>query len=192
MTTVPEPGSILLEQWTVACVSRGTDQGAEVTGLSLLQAVRSYLHFSQLSAWYSKTAGTKPWNVLIRITIPGQEFASKFSQPAEEHLFPVASAGGGAQLSVGVRSLPRTEDIPTVICSHNQAAGKIKGAAELVNKGAAPDPEEAEEAKLGIAGALAWREGGDLRRSLVKSKLAASDLDCPGYGRLTKSDSMDR
>ena len=100
----------------------------------------------------------------------------------------MASAGGGAQLSVGVRSLPRTEDIPTVICSHNQ----IKGAAELVIKGAAPDPEEAEEAKLGIAGALAWREGGDLRRSLVKSKLAASDLDCPGYGRLTKSDSMDR
>ena len=111
-------------------------------------------------------------------------------QPAEEHLFPVASAGGGAQLSVSVRSLPRTEDIPTVICSHNQGV-KIKGAAEVI-KGAAPDTEEAEEAKLGIAGALAWREGGDLRRSLVKSKLAASDLDCAGYGRLTKSDSMDR
>ena len=99
----------------------------------------------------------------------------------------MASAGCGAALSVSVRSLPRTEDIPTVICSHNQ----IKGAAEVI-KGAAPDTEEAEEAKLGIAGALAWREGGDLRRSLVKSKLAASDLDCPGYGRLTKSDSMDR
>ena len=117
-------------------------------------------------------------------------------QPAEEHLFPVASAGCGAQLSVGVRSLPRTEDIPTVICSHNQpvnikgAAEKIKGAGEVI-KGAAPDTEEAEETKLGIAGALAWREGGDLRRSLV-TKLAASDLDCPGYGRLTKSDSMDR
>ena len=118
-------------------------------------------------------------------------------QPCEQHLFPVASAGGGTQLSVSVRSLPRTEDIPTVICSHNQpnikgAAQDIKGAANVI-KGVAEVTEEAEEAKLGIAGALAWREGGDLRRSLVRSKLAAtSDLDCPGYGRLTKSDSMDR
>ena len=109
----------------------------------------------------------------------------------------MASAGCGAQLSVGVRSLPRTEDIPTVICSHNQpvnikgAAQVIKGAAELIKGAAEGITEEAEEAKLGIAGALAWREGGDLRRSLV-TKLAASDLDCPGYGRLTKSDSMDR
>lgn len=51
-----------------------------MSGLGLLQAVRSYLHFSQLSAWYSKTTGSKPWNVLIRVTIPGQEFATKFSQ----------------------------------------------------------------------------------------------------------------
>ena len=111
----------------------------------------------------------------------------------------MASAGGGAQLSVSVRSLPRTEDIPTVICSHNQnnikgSAQDIKGAANVIKgTGTAEVTEEAEEAKLGIAGALAWREGGDLRRSLVRSKLAASsDLDCPGYGRLTKSDSMDR
>ena len=111
-------------------------------------------------------------------------------QLCEQHLFPVASAGGGTQLSVSVRSLPRTEDIPTVICSHSQP--NIKGAANVI-KGTPEVTEEAEEAKLGIAGALAWREGGDLRRSLVRSKLAASsDLDCPGYGRLTKSDSMDR
>ena len=37
-----------------------------------MQAVRSYLHFSQLSAWYNKTGGLNPTNILIRITIPGK------------------------------------------------------------------------------------------------------------------------
>ena len=39
VTTVPEPGSILLEQWTVAVTSRAPSSG-HMTGLSLLQAVR--------------------------------------------------------------------------------------------------------------------------------------------------------
>ena len=185
VSTVPEPGSILLEQWTVGVVGSGgggAAGGGHMTGLSLLQAVRSYLHFSQLSAWYSKTGGTKPWNVLIRVTIPGQEFASKFSRPPEEHYFPPAWAGSGSAICVSVRSLPRSDDIPTVICSHNQSTST--------------SPDEEEESKLGIAGSLAWRDQADLRKSLVKSKLVTSETlpmypDCPGPGRLTKSDSMD-
>ena len=39
VTTVPEPGSILLEQWTVA-VTSGAPSSGHMTGLSLLQAVR--------------------------------------------------------------------------------------------------------------------------------------------------------
>ena len=182
VSTVPEPGSILLEQWTVGVAGGGG--GQQMTGLSLLQAVRSYLHFSQLSAWYSKTGGTKPWNVLIRVTIPGEEFASKFSRPPEEHYFPPAGTAGSS-ICVSVRSLPRSDDIPTVICSHNNQSSTSSS------------PEEEEESKLGIAGALAWRDqAGDLRKSLVKSKLVTSETlpmypDCPGPGRLTKSDSMD-
>ena len=75
VTTVPEPGSILLEQWTVACVKRGEGRSVEVSGLSLLQAVRSYLHFSQLAAWYSKSGGVEPRNILVRITIPDEAFS---------------------------------------------------------------------------------------------------------------------
>ena len=75
VTTVPEPGSILLEQWTVD-VQPLVLGAVEMNSLSLLQAVRSYLHFSQLSAWYSTTGGASPWNILIRITIPGEEFES--------------------------------------------------------------------------------------------------------------------
>jgi len=167
VTTVPEPGSILLEQWTVA-VTSGAPSSGHMTGLSLLQAVRSYLHFSQLSAWYSKTGGSQPWNVLMRITIPGEEFSSKFSRPPEQHYFPPAWGGGDSNISVSVRSLPRTDEIPLVICSHSQ------------------DTEE-EESKLGIAGALAWQEHQDLRRSLGRSRLEGPEC----AGRLTKSDSMD-
>ena len=100
----------------------------------------------------------------MRITIPGEEFASKFSRPPEQHYFPPAWGGGNSNISVSVRSLPRTDEIPLVICSHT----------------------EEEESKLGIAGALAWQEQ-DLRRSLVKSRLEAPECS----GRLTKSDSMD-
>ena len=53
--------------------------------------MRSYLHFSQLSAWYSSSRGQEPKNVLYRITIPGEAFASKFSCKPEEHYFPSAS-----------------------------------------------------------------------------------------------------
>ena len=167
MTTVPEPGSILLEQWTVA-VTGGAPSSGHMTGLSLLQAVRSYLHFSQLSAWYSKTGGSQPWNVLMRITIPGEEFSSKFSRPPEQHYFPPAWGGGNSNISVSVRSLPRTDEIPLVICPHSQEA------------------EEEEESKLGMAGSLTWQDQ-DLRRSLARSRVEGPECS----GRLTKSDSMD-
>ena len=62
-----------------------------ITSHGLFQAVRSYLHFSQLSAWYSSSRGQDPRNVLYRITIPGEAFASKFSCKPEEHFFPSAS-----------------------------------------------------------------------------------------------------
>ena len=62
-----------------------------ITSHGLFQAVRSYLHFSQLSAWYSSSRGQTPQNVLYRITIPGEAFASKFSCKPEEHFFPSAS-----------------------------------------------------------------------------------------------------
>ena len=175
VTTVPEPASILLEQWTVAV--QPLVQGAvEMNSLPLLQAVRSYLHFSQLSAWYSKTGGASPWNILVRITIPGEEFGSKFTQPPEKHTFPPAGGEGKSVIAVSVRSLPRTDKIPMVVCSHNKSV------------------ETGEESKLEIAGSLACRDPSNLKMSKAKTKLATSDTfrihpECPR--RLIKSDSID-
>ena len=91
-STIPEPGSILLEQWTVTmsydeCGIAGSfdsfdslptavvSSPYQISSRSLLQAVRSYLHFSQLSAWYSKSGGAEPRNILFRITIPDEAFS---------------------------------------------------------------------------------------------------------------------
>lgn len=90
LSTIPEPGSILLEQWTVSVKTSHASQHL-ISSQGLFQAVRSYLHFSQLSAWYSSHRGQMPNNVLYRITIPGETFASKFTCKPEEHFFPSAS-----------------------------------------------------------------------------------------------------
>lgn len=66
---------------------------ASVAGICLVQAVRSFLHFSQLSAWLSKSAGSRPKQLLYRVTMPGQAFASKFAAKPVEHHFPTAHVG---------------------------------------------------------------------------------------------------
>lgn len=66
----------------------------------LFQAVRSQLHFSQLSAWWSSSKGTHPINVCYRVTLPGEAFASQFSRPPVHHVFPPAAVGPNTQLKV--------------------------------------------------------------------------------------------
>ncbi|XP_059078940.1 atos homolog protein A-like isoform X2 [Tigriopus californicus] len=183
-STIPEPGSILLEQWIVS-VQFVKSNESYITSRGLFQAVRSYLHFSQLSAWLSSSRGEFPKNVLCRITIPGEAFASKFSVPAEEHIFPPAAAGRGSSVQVRVRSLPRTGEIPRVICPHALTSGS--GSSD-------ESPTTQEEAKLPMAGSLAWKDinnsESDLRRAIAKSKLAECSV-IPGAGFLPRSDSMD-
>ena len=57
---------------------------------------------------------------------PGEEFASKFSRPPEQHIFPVAGVGPGGAVAVSVRSLPRSDDIPSVVCSHTPVAAAVQ------------------------------------------------------------------
>ena len=91
----------------------GRDSAHYISAHGLFQAVRSYLHFSQLSAWFASSRGEQPKNVLFRITIPGETFASKFAAPAagkaapEEHFFPAAAVGRSSSVHVSVRSMPR-------------------------------------------------------------------------------------
>lgn len=181
-STIPEPGSILLEQWTVSIQNLQLCDYL-ITSHGLYQAVRSYLHFSQLSAWYSSSRGQEPNNVLYRITIPGEAFASKFSCKPEEHYFPSANVGRASSVHVSVRSLPRCEEVPRVTCPHNVVStphqeysplspitSSSSGSSEVLSPHAAsPIPSSSsstedqpgtvqDENKLSMAGALEWRD----------------------------------
>ena len=84
----PKLREYLLNVYHFFSFSSPTEQ--PITSRGLFQAVRSYLHFSQLSAWYSSTKGLEPKNVLYRITIPGENFSTKFASKPIEHFFPPA------------------------------------------------------------------------------------------------------
>lgn len=76
----------------------------------LFQAVRSQLHFSQLSAWWSSSKGTHPINVCYRVTLPGEAFASQFTRPPVHHIFPPAAVGPNTQLKVCSTYIPQKSD----------------------------------------------------------------------------------
>lgn len=59
-------------------------------GKSLLAAIRSQLHFSQLSAWYSRHGGAAVPPVCYRLTHPAPGPPPPFHRPPVEHVFPTA------------------------------------------------------------------------------------------------------
>ncbi len=79
------------------------DGEASIAGICLVQAVRSFLHFSQLSAWLNKSSGSRPQQLLYRVTMPGQAFASKFVSKPVDHHFPLAHVGRLATHAIKVR-----------------------------------------------------------------------------------------
>ncbi|KAJ8391645.1 hypothetical protein AAFF_G00087860 [Aldrovandia affinis] len=80
--------ALLLERWTLQPVPRQSGDRF-IEEKSLLLAVRSYVFFSQLSAWLSASHGIVPRNILYRISAADEELLWTFSQPPAEHAFPV-------------------------------------------------------------------------------------------------------
>lgn len=72
----------------------------QISVRGLFQAVRSQLHFSQLSAWWSCSKGSSPAHVNYRVTVPGEAFASQFQRQPVEHSFPVAGISRGTAVKV--------------------------------------------------------------------------------------------
>ncbi|XP_013407650.1 protein FAM214A [Lingula anatina] len=56
---------VMLEEWTIQ-VSPKRMLDSHCGSRSLVQATRSHLHFSQLSAWLNVSRGTQPANVVYR------------------------------------------------------------------------------------------------------------------------------
>ncbi|XP_062276847.1 atos homolog protein A [Scomber scombrus] len=108
--------ALLLERWTLQPVPRQSGDRF-IEEKTLLLAVRSYVFFSQLSAWLSASHGIVPRNILYRISAADEELVWQFSQPPSEHIFPIPNVSQSVALQVRVQSLPRQPTYPTLACS---------------------------------------------------------------------------
>ncbi|KAJ8247862.1 hypothetical protein GJAV_G00251380 [Gymnothorax javanicus] len=108
--------ALLLERWTLQPVPRQSGDRF-IEEKTLLLAVRSYVFFSQLSAWLSASHGIVPRNILYRISAADEELLWDFSQPPAEHAFPVPNVSHSVALKVRVQSLPRQPNYPVLKCS---------------------------------------------------------------------------
>ncbi|XP_076851432.1 atos homolog protein A [Brachyhypopomus gauderio] len=108
--------ALLLERWTLQPVPRQSGDRF-IEEKTLLLAVRSYVFFSQLSAWLSASHGIVPRNILYRISAADEGLMWGFSQTPCEHAFPVPNVSHSVALKVRVQSLPRQPNYPVLKCS---------------------------------------------------------------------------
>ncbi|XP_053621645.1 uncharacterized protein atos isoform X2 [Plodia interpunctella] len=141
------PKALLLERWTIRPQQlKATAASASITSQWLLNAVRSQLHFSQLSAWiatlrqsqgetprrrklsretcnFKKISGNcddtenRKLNIVYTIRSLAQCAAAEFANTPTDHNFPVTDIGSNVYLKVLLESLPRIDEIPTLKCS---------------------------------------------------------------------------
>ncbi|XP_060273917.1 atos homolog protein A isoform X12 [Ovis aries] len=108
--------ALLLERWILEPVPRQSGDRF-IEEKTLLLAVRSFVFFSQLSAWLSVSHGATPRNILYRISAADVDLQWNFSQTPIEHVFPVPNVSHNVALKVSVQSLPRQSNYPVLTCS---------------------------------------------------------------------------
>lgn len=118
---------ILLEKWYISVLRNRSSDVCTFNFNQLINAIRSQLYFSQISAWLSSQAEEDKEGARLKIssnnlkynlTIPGETFERcKFSPSiaVNTHDFPLADIGNGYQLKVTLKSLPRMAP-PTLDC----------------------------------------------------------------------------
>ncbi|XP_072173759.1 atos homolog protein A-like [Diadema setosum] len=120
---------VVLEQWIIQVLPKRFSDGYSHFHM-LMQAVRSFLHFSQLSAWLSKTCGASPANIVYRVCAHGESFADNTKAQPELHTFPFLNISKSSSIQVTVASLPRQPCIPAPACFsplHSQgSSGKVR------------------------------------------------------------------
>ncbi|KAE8617700.1 hypothetical protein XENTR_v10009174 [Xenopus tropicalis] len=114
--------ALLLERWTLEPVPRQSGDRF-IEEKTLLLAVRSFVFFSQLSAWLSVSHGAVPRNILYRVSAADEELKLNFSHSPTEHVFPVPNVSHNVALKVSVQSLPRQSSYPVLNCSIHSNLG---------------------------------------------------------------------
>lgn len=126
-------GLTLLEIWEVKFTDK-TDSTECVNVNMVLQAVRSYLHFSQLSAWWNATQGKFPHSVIHRITSLPSSSDSDFLEPPTTHTFPSTQISKIQTVQIKVTSLPRM-DVSRLRFHFEQARNLILNKRAFLNDG---------------------------------------------------------
>ncbi|KAJ7311409.1 hypothetical protein JRQ81_007042 [Phrynocephalus forsythii] len=108
--------ALLLERWILQPVPRQSGDRF-IEEKTLLLAVRSFVFFSQLSAWLSVSHGAVPRNILYRVSAAHVDLQWTFSQTPTEHFFPIPNVSHHVALKVSVQSLPRQSTYPVLTCS---------------------------------------------------------------------------
>ncbi|XP_018431568.1 PREDICTED: protein FAM214A [Nanorana parkeri] len=114
--------ALLLERWTLEPVPRQSGDRF-IEEKTLLLAVRSYVFFSQLSAWLSVSHGAVPRNILYRVSPADGELQWNFTHTPTVHMFPVPNVSHNVALKVSVQSLPRQSNYPVLNCSIHSNLG---------------------------------------------------------------------
>lgn len=107
----------LLERWDVHMFPKRWAEKSEdfVTGRFLIQAMRSYLFFSQLSSWLNSTGGVLPLKIAYRLYAPGESTSHMFQGESNVHHFPAADLPHST-VKVCVSALQRLKAIPILLC----------------------------------------------------------------------------
>ncbi|KAM4678164.1 atos homolog protein A [Discoglossus pictus] len=114
--------ALLLERWILEPVPRQSGDRF-IEEKTLLLAIRSFVFFSQLSAWLSVSHGAVPRNILYRVSAADRDLQWNFSHPPTEHVFPVPNVSHNVALKVRVQSLPRQSNYPVLNCSIHSNLG---------------------------------------------------------------------
>ncbi|RZB77465.1 protein FAM214A, partial [Asbolus verrucosus] len=112
----------LLEKWYFSINHRRSAEPLFFNFVQLLNAIRSQLYFSQLTAWLTIQDENGPIkitnkNLRYRLTLPGETFKStNFTISAVKHEFPQTDIGNGFAATVSFLSLPRMSSMPSFMC----------------------------------------------------------------------------
>ncbi|GFR11275.1 protein FAM214A [Trichonephila clavata] len=105
----------LLERWSMKCFYSKVQSAVDVP--ELLRAVRSFLHFSQISAWLSSTKGKCPSNIYYWVKSSLDEVSTSFDKDPEIHSFPTCKIIEDLYGTVKVKYPTRTQYVPGIPCS---------------------------------------------------------------------------
>lgn len=127
----PENNAILLEQWTIRAKDE-TSGGLTMSMAALCSAIRSQLHFSQVTAWTDLLRNASPFDVELKSNpriknisktsfrpkldilyrIRSYDSTSCFTSIPIEHNFPKTLVGDQMAVQVSLKSLSRMKGIP--------------------------------------------------------------------------------